>query len=116
MFRLSELRTYAIPLHNPYFFRCRAEILSTIGNAQCQASHLPKLPYIQAMITEVQRVSRVAPMSLLHITREKTVVDGFKIPVGSAVVANLSFITNNPSTFVRPEEFNPDRWIGQDGK
>ena len=79
-------------------------------------SQLPSLPYVQATIMEVQRVARVAPMSLLHCTSEVTKVDGYLFPKGSLFAANLSFITNDDHTFTKPGVFNPDRWNGSDGK
>ena len=76
---------------------------------------LPSLPYVQATITEVQRIARVAPISILHCTTEVTKVDDYVFPKGSLFAANLSFITNNHN-FNRPDTFNPERWIGSDGK
>ena len=76
---------------------------------------LPSLPYVQATITEVQRVARVAPMSLIHSTTDVTKVGDYVFPKGSRFAANLSFITNDDN-FRKPGVFNPDRWIGLDGK
>ena len=90
--------------------------MSVLSSVQCEAAHLPSLPYVQATITEVQRLARVAPMSLLHRTMNETIVGEYVFPKGSIFVANLSFITNDSDIFSQPEVFNPDRWIGPDGR
>jgi len=104
-----------LTIHQDVQQRCRQEILSVLGGSRCKVSQLPSLPYVQATIMEVQRVARVAPMSLLHCTSEVTKVDDYVFPKGSLFAANLSFITNNDA-FIKPHVFNPDRWIGSDSK
>ena len=79
-------------------------------------SHLLSLPYTLATITEVQRLARVAPMSLIHSLTKSTKVEEYTYPEGSLFTVNLSWITHNPHNFENPSEFNPLRWIGPDGK
>jgi len=105
-----------LTLHQEVQDKCRQEICSILGGSRCETSLLPLLSYVQATITEVQRVARVAPMSLLHSTLAPTKVGQYSFPKGSIFSANLSFITNDPAYFDNPEEFRPDRWIGLDGK
>ena len=90
--------------------------MSVLASSQCEATHLPSLPYVQATITEIQRLARVAPISLLHRTTNNTNVGEYVFPKGSIFVANLSFITNDSDIFSQSEVFNPDRWIGPDGR
>ena len=68
------------------------------------------------MITEIQRVARVAPTSLLHRTTAPTTVGSYNFPQGSLFVANLSFITHDHKVISDPHVFDPDRWIGPDGR
>jgi len=105
-----------LTLHQEVQDKCRQEIYSVLCGSRCEAALLPLLPYVQATITEVQRVARVAPMSLLHSTLAPTKVGQYSFPKGSIFSANLSFITNDPAYFDNPELFRPERWIGQDGK
>ena len=83
---------------------------------RCGMSQLVSLSYTMATITEVQRVARVAPMTLLHSLDKSTVVEDYTYPAGSLFTVNLSWITNDPNNFEKPSEFNPLRWLGQDGK
>merc|ERR1712226_3383 len=77
---------------------------------------MPRLPFLQAMIAEVQRVAFIAPASLFHKTTATTTVEGFTFPKGSVFVANLSFFMNDPKHFESPREFNPDRFLSEDGR
>jgi len=97
--------------------KCRKEIHDAIGQeSRFELSRLSELPYTTATVTEIQRVARVAPMSLFHATTAPTTVGPYKFPKGSGFVVNLSFISHNPEVIQDPLVFNPDRWIGADGK
>jgi cytochrome P450 len=77
---------------------------------------MPHLPFVMATINEVQRVARVAPVSLPHKTTAPTSVEGYSFPAGSVFHANLSYIMNDPNHFHRPEKFRPERFIKNDGR
>jgi cytochrome P450 len=77
---------------------------------------MPALPYIQATIAEIQRVARVAPLSIPHSTMRTTSVNEFTFPKNSVFFANISFIMNDPKYFENPQVFNPLRFITTDGK
>ena len=97
--------------------RSREEIEHVLGpDGRCEMSHLKSLPYTLSVITEVQRVARVAPISLMHELNKTTKLGDHIFPEGSVWCANLSYITHDPENFENPFEFIPDRWIGPDGK
>eukprot|EP00092_Neocalanus_flemingeri_P003772 GFUD01004058.1.p1 GENE.GFUD01004058.1~~GFUD01004058.1.p1 ORF type:complete len:486 (-),score=123.42 GFUD01004058.1:441-1898(-) len=96
--------------------KCRKEIFTLLGTSQCTVSDMMNLPYVQATISEVQRMAQVAPVSIAHRTLAPTEVKDFKFPAGSVFFANLSFIMKDPENFPQPEVFNPERFIGTDGK
>merc|ERR1711951_154145 len=70
----------------------------------------------QAVLTEVQRVACVAPLSLVHVTTQDHRYGSHVIPKGAAVLANLSFIMKNPAHFPEPHLFNPYRFLNQAGE
>lgn len=105
-----------LTLHQDVQQRCRYEILKTLGTSNASVSNMIDLPYTCATIQEIQRISRVGPMSLPHSTTCPTRVGQFSFPEKSMFFANLSFIMNDPQHFDRPNEFNPSRFIGLDGR
>ena len=104
-------------LHQDVQTKCREEIIKLLGkNTRCSMKHLQNLPYTVATISEIQRISSVAPLSLFHETTTQTKVGEFTFPRGSHFVTNLSFITNDPKSFKDPHVFNPERWLSQERK
>ena len=71
---------------------------------------------IQATISEILRLAGVAPLSIAHKTLSPTEVEGFLFPEGSVFLANLTLIMRDQKSFPQPNFFNPDRFIGANGK
>ena len=72
------------------------------------------LPYCDATIMEVQRLSCVGPASLPHGAKEDGYLDGYKISKGCMLFYNILAIHLDPEYWEEPEAFNPDRFL--DGK
>ncbi|KAI3620918.1 cytochrome p450 [Moniliophthora roreri] len=70
------------------------------------------LPYVVALIKEVIRWYPVAPLGLQHRVMEDDVYEGYHIPKGATVMANIWAINHDPEVFPNPDEFNPDRHLG----
>ena len=70
----------------------------------------------QATISEVQRLSRVGPTTLLHRTEARTSAGGFLFEKDSWFLVNLSAIMMDPLNFPHPLVFNPARFIGPDNR
>lgn len=96
--------------------RCRREIHDLVGSSRVSAADLPSLSYVQATIAEVQRLSRVAPLSLPHVTTAPTRVGQFSFPEKSVFFTNISFIQTDPAHWDRPTDFWPDRFLSTDGR
>lgn len=43
-------------------------------------------------------------------------VEGHAIPAGAAIHADIHYLLANDPLFVNPEEFDPERYIAEDGK
>ena len=71
---------------------------------------------LQATVSEVQRLSSIAPLAIAHRTKTSVEVEGFSFPPSSTFFSNLHFIMRDPSNFPDPEAFNPLRFIGEDGR
>ncbi|KAI0066603.1 cytochrome P450 [Artomyces pyxidatus] len=67
-----------------------------------------RLPYINAMCTELLRWKQVGPLD--------DVYDGHFIPKGATVFANLWAILHDHNVYPEPEEFVPERFLNDDGR
>ena len=103
-------------LHPDVQTKCREEINRELGSERFQMSDLPRLPFTQATLIEIQRLARVAPASLPHRLTAPTKVGDFSFPQNSIFMANLSFITHDPSKIDKPFAFKPERWIDEEGR
>ena len=74
------------------------------------------LVYCQAAISEVMRIANVVPIAPNHATETDVTLHGHFIPKGSSVVALLYASHMNPRYWDNPKEFNPDRFIDENGR
>ena len=72
--------------------------------------------YWQATVSEVQRLGAITPLAIGHRNRASVEVEGFFFPPNSTFMSNLHFIMRDPTQFQDPEVFNPERFIGEDGR
>ena len=77
-----------------------------------------KLPYVEVFIMEVLRIANIAPLALPHsaTTDSEVVLEGFRIPDGCSIIFNLDSVLQDPDIFENPTQFNPDRFLDEDGK
>ncbi|XP_071452821.1 methyl farnesoate epoxidase-like [Hetaerina americana] len=79
----------------------------------------PNLPYVEATLHEVLRLSSVAPLALPHspLYAEKDIeFQGYVIPKNSRVILNLYAVHHNPEIWGDPHNFRPERFLDEDGK
>jgi cytochrome P450 len=74
-------------------------------------SHLEKLPYLRACVLEILRLRPAAPTGLPRLVLEDDVLNGYTIPKGTTILANIWNIQHNPDDYDQPEEFVPERFI-----
>ncbi|EEU37635.1 uncharacterized protein NECHADRAFT_53484 [Fusarium vanettenii 77-13-4] len=75
----------------------------------------PNLPYIDAIVKEVLRWHPVAPMGLPHTSTADDVCEGYFIPKGSMLFANVWHFTHDPKVYDEPMSFKPERFLPDDG-
>ena len=74
------------------------------------------LPYTEAVILEVQRCASLVPLGVPHMTHEDVTIDGYTIPEGTVVAANLYSIHRDPRYWKNPEKFDPLRFLDENKK
>ncbi|NWV99011.1 CP2J2 protein, partial [Machaerirhynchus nigripectus] len=96
--------------------RVQAEIDAVIGQARPPAlEDRNNLHYTNAVIHEVQRKGNVVPFNVPRMASEDAYVDGYYIPKGTAVMANLTSLLFDKNEWKTPDAFNPEHFL-KEGK
>ncbi|XP_020652021.3 cytochrome P450 2U1 isoform X1 [Pogona vitticeps] len=75
-----------------------------------------RMPFTEATIMEVQRMTVVVPLSIPRMASETTVLQGYKIPKGSIIIPNLWSVHRDPKIWERPNDFYPARFLDEKGQ
>ncbi|KAJ7251135.1 cytochrome P450 [Mycena haematopus] len=70
-----------------------------------------RLPYFNALFTEVLRRYTFGPVGLPHVMDQDDVHDGYFIPKGTILVSNNWAFFNDPDIYPEPETFSPGRFL-----
>ncbi|KAI4316652.1 hypothetical protein L6164_024611 [Bauhinia variegata] len=93
--------------------KARAEIDTNVGQEQLvKESDLPKLNYLENVITETLRLFPVAPLLLPHQSSKDCTVCGFNIPGGTMLFVNLWAMHRDAKVWFDPTRFMPERYEG----
>ncbi|KAK9923047.1 hypothetical protein M0R45_031482 [Rubus argutus] len=93
--------------------KARAELDAQIGEERLvEEADLPKLTYLQNIISETLRLYPAAPMLLPHFSSNDCVVSGFNIPQDTLLLVNAWAIHRDPKLWDEPESFKPERFEG----
>ncbi|KAG2138828.1 cytochrome P450 [Suillus cothurnatus] len=97
--------------------KAQAEIDAVVGTDRFPSfEDRDSLPYIEALVKEVLRWNAVAPTGVVHCVSEDDIHDGYYIPKGSLIIPNIWFMLNDPRTYANPSQFNPERFLDNNGK
>lgn len=96
--------------------RCFEEIHKVVGCGRpVSVTDRNNLPYIQATLLELQRISNTLTFSLPHVAIQDTTVLGNHIPKDSIVIANLYSAHSDPKYWPEPDKFYPERFLDGNG-
>ncbi|XP_029289152.1 cytochrome P450 2F2-like [Cottoperca gobio] len=96
--------------------RCQQEIDEVLeGKAQASFDDRLNMPYMQAVIHEVQRIANTVPLSVFHCTTKDTELMGYSIPRGTLIIPNLTSVLNEEGQWKAPNEFNPENFLNDQG-
>ncbi|XP_057793711.1 trimethyltridecatetraene synthase-like [Salvia miltiorrhiza] len=95
--------------------KAREEVDRVIGRKRwVEESDYSELPYINAIIMESWRLHPLSPLLPPHCAMEDCKVAGYDIAKGTAVIINTWSIGRDPKAWDAPEEFLPERFVGED--
>ncbi|XP_052799200.1 cytochrome P450 2J3-like [Mya arenaria] len=91
--------------------KCRHEIQQACGGRNVSWTDRGTLPYTEAFLLEVQRISNIAEFSLPHTNQVQVTLGGYNIPAHSLIRANLYSANMDRKYWSDPHKFNPDRFL-----
>eukprot|EP00262_Sarcandra_glabra_P004766 TRINITY_DN16017_c0_g1_i1.p1 TRINITY_DN16017_c0_g1~~TRINITY_DN16017_c0_g1_i1.p1 ORF type:complete len:517 (+),score=39.99 TRINITY_DN16017_c0_g1_i1:202-1752(+) len=92
--------------------KARDELDAHIGKErQVDESDIKNLVYLQAIVKETLRLYPAGPLALPHEAMEDCQIGGFNIPAGTRLLVNLWKLQRDPSVWVDPSEFRPERFL-----
>ncbi|KAF8817039.1 cytochrome P450 [Phlegmacium glaucopus] len=73
------------------------------------------LPYVEALYREVLRWGPPSPLNTAHTATEDDIYNGYFIPRGATIIANIWAMTRNEDKYPNPDTFMPERFIDEHG-
>ncbi|KAJ6793579.1 cytochrome P450 71A9-like [Iris pallida] len=101
--------------HPSVMRKAQNEVRSIVGKkGKVEESDLDRLQYLKCVLKEVFRVHPTVPLLVQRETIQHCRVDGYDIPAKTRLLVNTLAIGRDASIWERPEEFDPERFVGTD--
>jgi len=92
--------------------KAQAELDQVVGSDRLPTfQDRANLPYCEAILKEVLRWGPVVPTGVPHKSIKDDEYEGYRIPKGSLVFANIWGITHDEKTYPNPNAFQPERFL-----
>ncbi|XP_068106839.1 cytochrome P450 2F2-like [Hyperolius riggenbachi] len=93
------------------------EIDRVVGQArEPRAEDRNQMPYMNALVHEIQRYCDVFPMGFVRATTKDITFHSYFIPKGTNILPMLTTTLRDASQFETPEEFNIKHFLDENGK
>lgn len=74
------------------------------------------LPYIEAVLSEIQRISNVAPLGIAHRSMDGVQFREYTIPKDTLMLVSLYSLHMDKNYWQDPEVFRPERFLNDNGE
>ncbi|KAE9453848.1 hypothetical protein C3L33_14206, partial [Rhododendron williamsianum] len=103
-------------LHPDIQAKAQSEIDSVVGKTRLVSdSDLPNLPYLLAIVKETLRMHPPGPLlSWARLAIHDTKIGNHFVPAGTTAMVNMWAITHDERVWSDPNEFKPERFVGED--
>ncbi|MPC71782.1 Cytochrome P450 2U1 [Portunus trituberculatus] len=75
-----------------------------------------RMPYTEAVINEVLRISALVNFGVQHMANTDTQLGGYTIPKGTILSSSVTSIHHDNRYWNQSSEFRPERWLDENGK
>lgn len=75
-----------------------------------------KLPYFEAVLSEVNRIASLVPLGVPHVASEDTQLEGYTIPKDAILLPHLECCHKDPKFWEKPDQFYPEHFLDAEGK
>ncbi|KAF8917182.1 cytochrome P450 [Mucidula mucida] len=104
----------AMVLHPEVQSKAQAELDIVVGRNRLPTyDDRQSLPFLDALILESMRWRPVGPLPISHANLCDDGYDGYFIPKGSTISANVWAIMHDEKMFPAPDVFDPERFLGE---
>ncbi|XP_053236395.1 cytochrome P450 2K6-like [Podarcis raffonei] len=96
--------------------KVQEEIVNVVGSSQPRIEHRTKMPYVDAVIHEIQRFADIIPTNLPRATTVDVTLKGYFIPKGTHIMPLLTSVLHDESQWEKPYQFYPEHFLDSEGK
>ncbi|XP_044278275.1 cytochrome P450 2D14-like [Varanus komodoensis] len=97
--------------------RVQEEIDTVIGKLRSPVMEDQlSMPYVSAVIHEIQRLADIVPLAFPYITYKDAEVGEFVIPKETLVVSHVSSVLKDETMWEKPHEFYPEHFLDAEGR
>jgi cytochrome P450 len=94
--------------------RAYKELMRLVGpDPPPQFEDIPKLPYVRGTVKEILRLCPVPTWAVKHFTDGEVVYKQHRIPKGTVILANTSYLHFDPARYDERYKYKPEQYINQ---